>query len=76
MSKRVLMIAILVAVVVAAAPDADGGIRFGYSSGNWRIGTIFGGYGAPYYYPYTSYYAAPIYISVPTRLRNLPYIGG
>ena len=76
MSKRVLMIATLVAVVAAATPDADGGIRFGYSSSNWRIGGFFGGYGAPYYgyYPTTSYYAAPIYLRVPTRLRNLPYI--
>jgi HEAT repeats len=86
MPKRVLIIVTLVAIVAAAAPDADGGIRFGYSSGNWRIGSVFGGYGTPYYsyysgspytygyYPTTSYYAAPIYISVPTRLRNLPYI--
>lgn len=85
MSKRALMMAALVAVVAIAAPDAEGGIRFRYSSGHWRRGAFFGGYGTPYYshyglpvtygdYPYTSYYAAPIYLSAPTRLGNLPYI--
>ena len=82
-ARTVVVAVVLAALILAAAEPADAGIRFRYSSSDFRIYANFGYPWLTYYLPGHAYYPGPVHhhyyrpyhaVLPITSLGNLPYI--